>query len=360
MEHVYQVPSERRYWVVRADGGDYFSHFGVYGAVAIGHLDEIGLGLTERQENFDPVWSRIYEQFQLHASANEKSSSYATARFNQVRRFVTEIKAGDWVLTVGHNVVRVGRVIGSAIIDPVPMVLRNVDGTEVRMPYQLRRSVVWGRTMSKDRLSGPLLKCLRANQTVFSADNLWEDICHAVLPVFAKGSDLYFTIQIRSEGRIRSIDVSNLLLYLNELELIEKESSAILDGRRSFDALFDEYESGNKLTLTTEAEYHSPGELWGMISGLAPSGMGWGTVFLIGYAMLFGNSKLGFDGLIDIQTRRKIWDLLLERFKSRKMDVTVSRLEVDHPKDEQSSQFLDDQSEKEDKADTDASDGGRK
>ncbi len=326
---VYRVPNERRYWVVRAEGGDYFQHFGQYSVVAIGHLDDLGLEFAEGTVN--PNWPHLYEAFQARVSPDKHSSRQASSWFNQVRRFVDEIRVGDWIMTMGVSAVRIGQVASEAIYESKPLVLRGVGDVDVQMPHKLRRKMLWGPSFRKDRLSGPLLRTLRANQTVFNVDGLWEDICHSVLPVFERDENLYFTIRINSDERIRSIDISNMLLFLNELEVIAKEYRVLDERPEQFEGLFDEYESENLLSLTTEAEFHSPGEIWGMISGLVPSGLGWGGIFLLGYSMLFGNSKLGFDGLIDLETRKKIWDLILERYKRHRIEKAVERLETSTP-----------------------------
>ena len=326
---VYQIPNDRRYWVVRAEGGDYFQHFSQFGVVAIGHLDDLGVSFSDGALN--PEWSQLYEAFQQKASVEEQSSRQAATRFNQVRRFLDEIRVGDWVVTVGLSAVRVGQVSSGAFYESSPLLLRGVGESEIPMPYKLRRSVLWGPSVKKDRLSAPLLRTLRANQTVFNADALWEDICHSVLPVFERDENLYFTIRINSQDRIRSIDVSNVLSFLNELEVIAKEHERLSVLPAFFDETFADYEAENLLSLTTEAEFHSPGEIWGMISGLVPSSLGWGSVFLLGYSMLFGNSKLGFDGLVDIETRKKIWDLIIERYKLRRIEKAVDRMETSRP-----------------------------
>lgn len=329
MPSIYHVPKERRYWVVRAEGGDYFQHFVQHEVIAIGHLDDLGLPFAEGR--FNPNWPKLYEAFHRRALTDSKSSRQATSRFNQVRRFVDEINIDDWVITVGPATIRVGRVVGETTYESRDLILRGVGDVEVPMPYKLRRRVAWGPAVRKDRLSAPLLRSLRANQTIFNVDAFWEGVCHTVLPVFARDDNLYFTVRINSSERIRSIDVSNLLLFLNELEVIAKEHVALARDHRRFDERFESYELHNQLTLTTEAEFHSPGEIWGMVSGLLSGGIGWGSVFLLGYAMLFGNSKLGFDGLLDLHTRQKIWDLILERYKLRRIKKAAQRLETSAP-----------------------------
>lgn len=49
---VFERPENQRYWVVRAQGGDYIDHFRQAGTVAIGHLDELGLPNSNHQPFF--------------------------------------------------------------------------------------------------------------------------------------------------------------------------------------------------------------------------------------------------------------------------------------------------------------------
>ncbi|HHA2424265.1 hypothetical protein [Stenotrophomonas maltophilia] len=331
VEGVYSVPPSRRYWVVRADAGAYFNHFGFHGLVAVGHLDGIALPISEDILASALDWADVYRQFMHKADADGGSIRQASSKYRQASRFATEIQLGDWVLTVTSNAVRVGVVTGDAYLSRKAVELTGLSEEPIPMPFLLRRSVEWGPTIQKDQLSSPLLRALRANQTIFNADALWDDICHALFPVFSRNEDFYFTVKITTNQKIRGIDVSNLLGFFSDLEIIGRASVALNEYPERFDEIFDVLEASDRLTLTTEAEYHSPGEIWGLISSGIGQGFGVGGIFVLAYSMLFGNSKLGFDGVIDIETRRKLWDLVIERMKYRRVAKAVDRLDAQAP-----------------------------
>lgn len=48
---IYEVPENRRYWVVRADSGRFYDHFVNHGIIALAHLNQLGL---DEQLNFHP------------------------------------------------------------------------------------------------------------------------------------------------------------------------------------------------------------------------------------------------------------------------------------------------------------------
>lgn len=331
MEGVYSVPPGRRYWVVRADGGAYFNHFGFHGLVAVGHLDGIALPISEDLPASALDWADVYRQFMQKVDVEDGSLRQASSKYRQAARFATEIQLGDWVLTVTSNAVRIGVVTGDAYLSRKAIELMGLSEEPIAMPFLLRRPVEWGPTIQKDQLSSPLLRALRANQTIFNADALWDDICHALFPVFSRNEDFYFTVKIATSHKIRGIDVSNLLGFFSDLEIIGRASGVLIDYPDRFDEIFDGLEASDRLTLTTEAEYHSPGEIWGLISSGIGQGFGVGGIFVLAYSMLFGNSKLGFDGVIDIETRRKLWDLVIERMKYRRVKKAVDRLDAQAP-----------------------------
>ncbi len=48
--------------------------------------------------------------------------------------------------------------------------------------------------------------------------------------------------------------------------------------------------------------------------------------------MLFGNNELGFDGLIDLETRKKLWNIAIERIETHKAKAVVDSLQLEMPK----------------------------
>ena len=53
---------------------------------------------------------------------------------------------------------------------------------------------------------------------------------------------------------------------------------------------------------------------------------------LIGYAMLFGNEHAGMDGIIDLETRQRLWSIVADRIEQKDMSHVVANLELNKPK----------------------------
>ena len=135
------------------------------------------------------------------------------------------------------------------------------------MRHNLRRKVSWGPTVSRKSLPFGLARSLRANQAFFNIDSHWEAIHHTLYPAFIKGDNLYLSAQINTEKRVSNHSVATFLTFLDEIEVISKEADGKLKSEK-FDEVFHEYANNDKLTTTTKAEFHSPGEIWNAISGV--------------------------------------------------------------------------------------------
>jgi hypothetical protein len=325
---IYKVPEDRRYWVVRADGGKYFDHFIKYRAIALGHLDELDL----RESKHHPYIPNYLELEKTLKNSHESQAIKArrtSTHFNQVKAFISEMKVGDWVLTVGSSAIGFGRVIGLPRLDkkPLPITYDEETGRKVVLEYNLRREVIWGPQIKRDVLPFGLLASLKANQTLFNIDHHWDAIYHSLYPVFKRGNDLYLSARINTENKIKNNHIVSFFSLLNEIEVIAKEfdKNISID---SFESVFSEYVSNELITITTKAEFHSPGEVWNVISELS----GQTPIYVVlAYSMLFGNHKLGFDGLLDIDTRHKLYGVMIDRMNKNNIEHVTKNLELTIP-----------------------------
>src|SRR6185369_17641772 len=57
----------------------------------------------------------------------------------------------------------------------------------------------------------------------------------------------------------------------------------------------------------------------------------WATCTYAAYSMMFGNKKIGVDGIVDLKTRQKLRDLVIGRMNKHHADKAVKKLEIDSP-----------------------------
>jgi len=246
----------------------------------------------------------------------------------QARAFADEIRIGDWIMTPGDEQLRIGVVMSDAFWDSSPLVIERPDRPNLVLRHLIRRKVTWGPVVYKADFTSPLQRSLWANQTVFNVDQHWEAICHSLYPAFSREDTLYLSGKITTASNVNNVDVAAYLSTLSDVEVIVRALKSGLSKANFDDELHALADSG-ELTLATKAEFYSPGDIWVQLAGGTGSFFSkheWMTAVVLAYSLIFGNSKLGFDGILDLATRQKIRDLMLARLEKRKMDKVVERL----------------------------------
>lgn len=327
----FEVPEDRRYWVVRAEGGAYFDHFMHDGTIAIGRLD--GVDLPDDVSNFLSDLDKVESASRRKSARNGDAPSVATLRFNQLKRFIFEMSVGDWILTMRSNSVRFGRIVGhpNIIEEPITIWSKDDPPKPVRMPFRLRRKVEWGPGYNKSELPSTLMASLQAHQTVFNIDDKWEQIHHALYAAFRRGERFYLSAKICSERPVANIDLTNYLSFLSEIEFIGKELTDQTE--------FDDYESRfrsfvlrGEATLSTKAAFQSPGEIAHMfLSALDTEALKTaGAIFAV-YAMLFGNKLTGMEGIMPTSSREQFWKMVIDRMSNSGASTTVEKYDIKLP-----------------------------
>jgi hypothetical protein len=293
-------PEGQRIWVIRASGGAYAGHFVDHSLIAIGHVDKVQW----------PDGAIIDSQFSLLPSAfnrldPERARSSITSHVNQVKTFIWLIREDDLVITVSADWFRVGRVNGEAYIAKDPLTITRSQ-VVYSMRHNLRRSVVWGPKIGRDKIPASLEMTMLAHQTVFNIDEHWDSIYHLLYPCFYANGKVYLSANIRQRGDLDNYSVSQFFSLLSGIEIMAKETVSESEEWETYPALSDTQLTRLKLNLTTKAEFMSPGAIWAAVSG-TPATLLWVAVI---YIMLFGGDIKIFktDGLIDTKTRQKIWD----------------------------------------------------
>lgn len=317
-------PEGQRIWVVRASGGAYLGHFSEHNLIAIGHVDI--LQLSEGK-----ILPSTLDKLQqgLQTSDPERAKSSISSHVNQVRTFVSLIKEDDLIVTVNSARLSVGRVAGEAYVDHQP--LKIVRGDNVfEMKHNVRRPVVWGPSIARKSVPAALEMTMLAHQTIFNIDEYWDSIYHLLYPCFHYDGKLYLSANIKQTNALDNFSLSQFFLLLSGIEAMAKEMSSDGDEWRNYPEFSDAQLERLDLSLTTKAEFMSPGAIW---ASLAADGgaLLWACAI---YIMLFGGDIkiLKTDGLIDIKTRQKIWDRVIKLMDTHNFPRLKGKLKIDVPR----------------------------
>ncbi len=217
---IYNVPQERRYWLVRSKGGSLYDHFISNSVIAISHLDKKLSNVfkgTSSIKDFGKFYEGRHKSIVDWAFPEKKKGekeSSETSKRNQSRAFIEDIKIGDWVVTVTDSCIRVGLITSEPYLST--NVLESSANPElVEDGSIVRRNVEWGPAIQRSNLSSAMLTKLRAQQTVSNLDSLLVDIHHYLFPMFVYNSSVYISVNIGRPSDIPLDAMTQLFLAAN-------------------------------------------------------------------------------------------------------------------------------------------------
>ncbi|RXJ98273.1 hypothetical protein CRV02_13570 [Arcobacter sp. CECT 8989] len=327
MLNIKKFNSETKCWLVRCEKHSrYYDNFKEYGIAAIGHIDALGYKsvddfLVNPMDAEIKLTERIASQ-----TGKDKTSAKRTAKVyvNQALTFIDVIKEDDIIITVGKEKILVGYATKYIALDDSELRITGEDlkgkHYNIIMNLSLRRDIIWEHEVDKDRLPPSLFKTLMKPQTVAQIKEI-HSVLHMVHPMYIyDNKNFHFSVNINQKDSLNNRYISQLFSMFDEMEYIIKSENINESTYDDDIACFDDF------SLSTRASFMSPGEAWAM---LALNYKEMATAIVI-YSMIFGNSKLGFDGIIDKEIRHMIASKLLNK-KYKKMK---DNLELEQPSNE--------------------------
>jgi len=335
-EFIVEPGKDQRFWVVRCERGLFFDHFLKYGVVGIGHLDHLVQKSCPSME-LDTEYGVLYSRAESSFVEPNYKSAQRRAALSQIRTFIEEMAPGDLVMTARSGELMVGRILSHPEIDHSTLEVQYDVGKPharmVPMRMFLRRRVEWGPRILRREFPFNLRKALGAHLTVFSIDDYWRELYHLLYPVFRKGSQLYFGLGINQQGGIQNLHIYPLFAFLTDVEALARTADgANIAAGQNVDLLVDKLDRQNRLNLETKAQFMSPGEIWGALSGLDLKHMGY---FYLIYSAVFGSTKLGWTGFVDPKAvgreAAKVVDLAKAQWKLRHGEKVADKLKLNPP-----------------------------
>lgn len=231
--------------------------------------------------------------------------------------------------------VQVGRVTGHPEIseEPISIVTDADTGRTVTMKHFLQRKVSWGPFVLKDKLPSRVQNALRAQQSISNLNDHWESIYHSIYHVFINGNNFHFSINVKTEAEISNYAIAQIFNFLSEAEFASKAASFGEDfDLIEFNKLFISTALDEELLLRVKANFMSPGDVWGK---LIADNSQWVAFYMI-YSAFFGSDLLGWDGILDIETRQYISQFIIEKTQNSNLPDIIDSLKLEEPKSDTS------------------------
>ncbi|MCA3261077.1 MAG: hypothetical protein ING44_03980 [Telmatospirillum sp.] len=323
---IYKVKQGRRYWVVRSNEAQFVQNFIQGNVIAIGHLDQLQLpdGLLGKSE--DEI-SSIVNQVENNLAALKSRRGHVISTISQIKAFIEDMSVDDWVISPTPRNLFIGRISSESFVEKKSIFAKPRDDspTDREMKFNLRRRVQWCPAIERASSAPAIKKTLQANQTVFNVDEHKIAIHHMLFPFFENDENLYSSINITSPENLDNYSISRIFTILSELEVFLKLKIPSERGAsKSISEEIDSFASTEDLRLISKAFFMSPGDIWAALPKTNDYKPLWWVIIV--YSMIFGNTTIGWDGLIDKQDRKEIAQFVKERWLQRGGDAVRRNL----------------------------------
>jgi len=194
---VVEVPVNRKYWLVRTESGFYYDDFIKQGKISVGWNE-----FSNKSFFLDKKASDIQKDLISKAYPKVKQPSRI---YNQIRKFIFELKIGDVVMIPDEN----SKTISFGVIKSDYYCKENASKYE----FIKSRDVEWIKTIARKNLDPYLYKMMHAHQTINSANayKYAHYIDRSMYSLFNKGENCYLNIKIGRKGNLPAYDLSRYL-----------------------------------------------------------------------------------------------------------------------------------------------------
>lgn len=195
------IPPGKNYWLVRTQGGRYYSDFRKGGFIAI-NWDLI---TTDDIRNMTPEELSLKVRQEYPKITSTKSANRTA---NQLRIFNHVIKKGDTIIITGvsSNRLSIGEVLESETYTEYIDQDKYEKNNKI-CPFLKRKKVRWIKELRKYELDMELFKLLQHSQHTISEANNYGDLIEGLIHnFFIRGDQAQIQLQVKKKGNIPAID----------------------------------------------------------------------------------------------------------------------------------------------------------
>jgi restriction system protein len=220
-DQMIQIPENQGYWLVRTEGGRYYEDFASKNFIAIG-WDKF-TNIEAFRAITDKAGARDMIDKIKNAYPDKKRPQHD---YNQIQKFVREIKEGDFVVIPGFSSYRIsfGKVVSDVYVTKVKLT-KSEEKAGV-CPFIKRRDVQWLKTIKRDNLDPYLYKLFFSHHTISNALEYGNLIDRSLYSLYIKGNKAHLILDVKSNNTIFARDLTSLINgLLNIAEDINKQAS---------------------------------------------------------------------------------------------------------------------------------------
>lgn len=205
--------SDRKYWFVRTNSGEYYTEYFNEGFIAVGLNEFKDTEFITKAES-DPSYKRaLYEKIRAMVTDGTDKIVKPGLIINQLKRFMIEMSIGDIVLIPSENsqYISFGEITGD--VEVIDESLIDDDAC----PYTKRRHVRWIKTIKKENLDPYLFKAIYSHHMITDVSEAAHFINRSLSNLYVKNNKAYITFNVRTTNAIHIQGLKPLLYGFSDI-----------------------------------------------------------------------------------------------------------------------------------------------
>lgn len=192
------IPESKNYWLVRTNGGRYYTEYKHKGFIGI-NWNKISVQDIQNL-SYDELRHKVNKEYPDKRKPGRASS--------QLRVFDSQIKKGDTVVITSYasNKFLIGEVLEDTVFS-VHIDEADLEENPRLCVYEKRKKVKWIKEVHKWDVDKPMFKLLQHARNTISDANAYADIIESLVhDFFVKGENAHFSLKVKRESNIPAND----------------------------------------------------------------------------------------------------------------------------------------------------------
>ncbi|KAF5046573.1 hypothetical protein DSECCO2_469380 [anaerobic digester metagenome] len=211
-----KVTADRKYWMVRSMGGDYYGEFTQRGFIGIGYneilLDEIKLA-SSYNEKANEQLRLIIESKEIKTLDDDEpyNSTYAAA---QMLKFYSDIKIGDIIVIPGKSSLKltIAEVTSNAYEE------QRISPVTGYCQFKKRRKIKVLKETTRPSLNPEMQLMFNSRHIISNVDKYAEFIDSTVYDFYQKDGTTFLVLRVKQENEINAVDFNLIPEIIKTIE----------------------------------------------------------------------------------------------------------------------------------------------
>lgn len=210
------INPERRYWLVRTMGGDYYPEYKTRGFIAIGYnpisLKDIKYAISKGKDS-----QKALIEISLSHYGEMSNNSYKSA---QLLTFTNDMKIGDIVIMPARisGYVSLGEITGDVYEET------NISKDIEACQFSKRRNVRWIKEYNRNKLNPKLQLIFASRHIISNIDKYSLYIDSFINDFYKKDNETFLVLKVKEEDDISGSDITFISDILSVLDDYSREN----------------------------------------------------------------------------------------------------------------------------------------